>query len=93
MIHINNGAPNKDVRTPIGISSGLYSALDKTSDQIMTILPMRILNIRVFLCFGPPVIRARCGMMSPIKPTTPTLDTKVAITIDEVIVFLLKVPY
>ena len=51
-----------------------------------------------FLCFGPPAIRARWGIIRPINPTTPTLDTKVAITIDEVITMdncsvLLKAPY
>ena len=51
----------------------------------MTMLPMSMLNIKVFLCLGPPAIRARCGIISPIKPTTPTLDTKVAITMDDVI--------
>ena len=85
---MKSGAPSKDVRTPIGISSGLYSALDNTSDHIMTILPIRALKSNVFLCLGPPTILARCGIMRPIKPTTPTFDTNVAMTMDDIITML-----
>ena len=90
MIHKKNGAPKNDVTIPTGSSLGAITTLEKVSARVRKNPPRNIeTGIRI-LCLELVNFLEIWGIIRPINPITPLIETKTPVSsVDVKIIIIL----